>query len=118
MLGKSGKIEKKKAITINFSALFFTSTPSHTHTMRPSTFLVSTLAIFGAHAAPVAPKIDLKNVANPAAALDALSNYFNLIASKVQTAKVQPVAPVCDMSKAQMPTSKHSLGNQIQTNMD
>ncbi|KAM0453241.1 hypothetical protein ACHAPV_009035 [Trichoderma viride] len=71
--------------------------------MRPSTFLVSSLAIFGAHAAPAIPKIDLKNVANPAAALDAISNYFNLIASKVQTSKVQPVAPICDMSKAQMP---------------
>lgn len=79
--------------------------------MRPSTFLVSSLAIFGAHAAPAIPKIDLKNVANPAAALDALSNYFNLIASKVQTSKVQPVAPICDMSKAQMPTGKYSFRN-------
>lgn len=71
--------------------------------MRPSTFLVSSLAIFGAHAAPALPKIDLKDVADPAAALDALSTYFNLIASKVQTSKVRPVAPICDLSKAQMP---------------
>lgn len=94
--------------------LLFTFHSSHPHlltlTMRPSTFLVSSLAIFGAHAAPAIPKIDLKNVANPAAALDAISNYFNLIASKVQTSKVQPVAPICDMSKAQMPPSKYSFG--------
>lgn len=90
--------------------LFTPHTYTFSHTMHPSTFLVSSLAIFGAHAAPALPKIDLKNVANPAAALDALSDYFNLIASKVQTSKVQPVAPICDLSKAQMPTSKYSFG--------
>ncbi|KAM0255319.1 hypothetical protein ACHAQJ_005909 [Trichoderma viride] len=72
--------------------------------MRPSTVLVSSLAVFGAHAAPALPKLDLKNIANPAAALDALSSYFNLLASKVQTSKVQSVAPICNLSKAQMPT--------------
>ncbi|KAL7795018.1 hypothetical protein V8C37DRAFT_375251 [Trichoderma ceciliae] len=71
--------------------------------MRPSTFLVSSLAVFGAHAAPILPKLNLKDIANPAAALDSLSSYFNLLASKVQTSKVWPVVPTCDLSKAQMP---------------
>jgi hypothetical protein len=101
--------QKKNVVIAIFSSLLFI-TSSLSHTMRPSTFLVSSLAIFGAHAAPAVPKIDLKNVANPAAALDALSDYFNLIASRVQTSKVQQVAPVCDLSKTQMPTRKYSLG--------
>ncbi|RFU74433.1 malate dehydrogenase [Trichoderma arundinaceum] len=71
--------------------------------MRPSTFLVSSLAVFGAQAAPALPKLNLKDFTNPAAALDSLSSYFNLLASKVQTSKVRPVVPVCDLSKAQMP---------------
>ncbi|KAL7930588.1 hypothetical protein V8C35DRAFT_312392 [Trichoderma chlorosporum] len=71
--------------------------------MRSSTFLVSSLAIFGAHAAPALPRLDLDNIKNPAAALDSLSSYFNLLAAKVQTSKVQPVVPVCDLSKVQMP---------------
>jgi hypothetical protein len=74
--------------------------------MRSSTFLVSSLAVFGAHAAPALPKLDLDSIKNPAVALDSLSSYFNLLASKVQLSKVQSVAPVCDLSKAQMPTSK------------
>ncbi|KAL7942978.1 hypothetical protein V8C42DRAFT_330976 [Trichoderma barbatum] len=71
--------------------------------MRSSTFLVSSLAIFGAHAAPALPRLDLDNLANPAVALESLTSYFNLLASKVQTSKVRPVVPVCDLSKAQMP---------------
>lgn len=77
--------------------------------MRPSTFLVSSLAVLGANAAPALPKLDLKDIANPAAALDSLSSYFNLLASKVQTSKVRPVVPVCNLSKAQMPISKSAL---------
>ncbi|KAK4082168.1 uncharacterized protein Triagg1_1980 [Trichoderma aggressivum f. europaeum] len=71
--------------------------------MRSSTFLVSSLAIFGAQAAPALPKLDLDSIKNPAVALDSISSYFNLLASKVQLSKVQSVAPICDLSKAQMP---------------
>ncbi len=39
-------------------------------------------------------------------ALDSLSSYFNLIASKVEAAKAISVAPTCDLSKAKMPTGK------------
>ncbi|KAH6603320.1 malate dehydrogenase [Trichoderma cornu-damae] len=71
--------------------------------MRPSTFLLSSLAVFGAQAAPALPKLNLKDIANPAAALESLSGYFNLLAAKVQTFKARPAVPVCDLSKAQMP---------------
>lgn len=71
--------------------------------MRSSTLLVSSLAVFGARAAPALPRLDLSDIANPAVALDSLSSYFNLLASKVQTSKVRPVVPACDLSKAQMP---------------
>ncbi|KAL7806122.1 hypothetical protein V8C44DRAFT_339669 [Trichoderma aethiopicum] len=72
--------------------------------MRPSTFLVSSLAVFGARAAPAQPKIDLHDFKNPASAINSLTEYFNLVASKTEIAKVQPTAQLCDMSKAQMPS--------------
>lgn len=97
-------IKEKKQIKTSY--LPPSTHTQHTYTMRSSTFLVSSLAVFGAHAAPALPKLDLDSIKNPAVALDAVSSYFNLLASKVQLSKVQSVAPVCDLSKAQMPTSK------------
>lgn len=81
-----------------------------TYTMRPSTILVSSLAVFGARAAPAQPKIDLDNIRNPASAINSLTEYFNLVASKTEISKVQPTAQLCDISKAQMPggTSPYS----------
>lgn len=68
--------------------------------MRPSTILAATFVAL-ANAAPTFPSLDLKD--NPVSALDNLSGYFNLIAAKVQAAKVLSAAPVCDLSKAHMP---------------
>lgn len=39
-------------------------------------------------------------------ALDSLSGYFNLVASRVDAAKATSFAPTCDPSKAKMPTGK------------
>ncbi|PTB63541.1 hypothetical protein BBK36DRAFT_1171752 [Trichoderma citrinoviride] len=72
--------------------------------MRPSTILVSSLAVFGARAAPAQPKIDLDNIKNPASAVNSLTEYFNLVAAKTEIAKVQPTAQLCDISKSQMPS--------------
>ena len=70
--------------------------------MRLSAVFVSALAM-GASAAPRFPSFDLKNMDEPGAALEAVSNYFNLIAYKAQAAKVVGSAPHCDVSTAQMP---------------
>lgn len=73
--------------------------------MRFSSFLISTL-VAGAYAAPALPFLDLEGLANPGTALDALSGYFNLVASKIKSSKTFPAAPKCDLSKAQMPGSE------------
>ncbi|KAK5995863.1 hypothetical protein PT974_04281 [Cladobotryum mycophilum] len=70
--------------------------------MRPSTVLVSTLAVV-AHAAPAFPELNIKNLANPVNALDSLSTYLSLVAIKVQNGKATKKAPQCDLSRAQMP---------------
>lgn len=70
--------------------------------MHLSTILLSTLAVV-ASAAPTDPTLRLKGVKDPADAISQLSGYFNLLAAKVQAAKVMSVSPVCDLSKAQMP---------------
>lgn len=72
--------------------------------MRASTFLVSALAAV-ATAAPKYPEFDLKTMQEPGAALETLSNYFNMIAYKTQAAKVIGKPPVCDISTAQMPVA-------------
>lgn len=74
--------------------------------MRPSAIVITALAVT-AGAAPTFPKLDLKSVPFPANALDSLSGYFNLIAAKVQAAKVLSVAPKCDLSKAIMPNGEN-----------
>lgn len=71
--------------------------------MRLSTVVVSSLAAV-ATAAPTWPSFNIKELANPMNALDSLSGYFNLIASKVEAAKAIAIAPTCDVSKAKMPT--------------
>lgn len=76
--------------------------------MRLSSVLIAGLASV-ACAAPSFPIIDLKKIDGPAAAVEALSNYFNLIAYKAQAAKVTGRPPVCDVSTAQMPVGKHKL---------
>ncbi|KAF7554488.1 hypothetical protein G7046_g6814 [Stylonectria norvegica] len=71
--------------------------------MQLSTILVSALAV-ATSAAPTYPK-----VTRSADALEHLSGYFNLVAHKVQAAKVASWAPVCDLSKAKMPTFPSTL---------
>ncbi|POR33434.1 Malate dehydrogenase [Tolypocladium paradoxum] len=77
--------------------------------MRPSTILASTLAVT-ARAAPAFPELNLKDLADPTNALDSLSGYFNLIAAKVQAARLLSEAPVCDLSQAQMPAESRDAG--------
>lgn len=69
--------------------------------MRLSTLVMAAFGLV-ASAAPTGPILDADD--NSVSAVDNLSGYFNLIASKVQAAKVLSVAPLCDLSKAQMPT--------------
>ncbi|PNY24440.1 Malate dehydrogenase [Tolypocladium capitatum] len=76
--------------------------------MRPSTVLASTLAMT-ARAAPTFPELNLKGLADPAGALDSLSAYFSLMADKVQAARLLSAAPVCDVSRAQMPAGVDGL---------
>lgn len=52
----------------------------------------------GALAAPVTPNLDV--AAGTPGGMDALSEYFNLLASKVQQSRTMAVAPVCDMAHA------------------
>lgn len=77
----------------------------HTHiTMRASLFL-SALSVSSVMAAPVLPEIN----ANSAATADSLkkvSEYFNLLAVKVQQSKFEGAAPTCDLSKVVMPQGK------------
>lgn len=70
--------------------------------MRFSTVL-SAFAV-AVSAAPTFPNLNIKDVVNPADTLEALSEYFNLLASKVQLAKVLSQAPTCDVTTAKMPT--------------
>lgn len=72
--------------------------------MQPSTLLISTLAVVAA-AAPAYPRVDLGGRSQPADAISAISAYFNVLANQVQAVKVMNSSPVCDLSKAQMPTS-------------
>lgn len=71
--------------------------------MRFSTVLVSAFAV-AVSAAPTFPTLNIKDVINPEDTLVALSEYFNLLASKVQLAKILSQAPTCDVATAKMPT--------------
>ncbi|KAG5981152.1 hypothetical protein E4U55_003239 [Claviceps digitariae] len=74
--------------------------------MRPSTVVFAIWAV-AANAAPSFPILDLKH--NPMGAMTSLSDYFNLLASKVQAAKTLSSAPSCDLSKAHMPVGLDGL---------
>jgi hypothetical protein len=74
--------------------------------MRASTLLLPAMAMLAA-AAPKYPEFDLKHMKEPGAALETLSNYFNLIAYKTKAAKVIGRPPVCDVSTAQMPIGEY-----------
>lgn len=70
--------------------------------MRLSTVLASTLAVT-ASAAPTFPDFNIKDVVNSDDTLGSLSDYFNVLATRVQLSKVMADAPTCDVSKAKMP---------------
>ncbi len=76
-----------------------------TVTMRASIIAVSTLAA-AVLAAPVFPDLNV-NAAMPGD-IDVVSDYFNLLAQKVQASRWMSTAPVCDLSKAQLPVDSES----------
>ena len=67
--------------------------------MRFSTLLAPALATL-ALAAPTYPELGDEAVPRN---LDAVSEYFNLLARKVQITKATSFIPQCDLSKAKMP---------------
>lgn len=69
--------------------------------MHAALLLVSALGA-SVSAAPTFPSVDV-NAARPGD-LDALSEYFNLLARKVQESKMLGKVPECDINKAQLPT--------------
>ncbi|TQV99170.1 hypothetical protein V2A60_004663 [Cordyceps javanica] len=71
--------------------------------MRLSTLLVSSLAT-AASAAPTWPDFQINQLGDPRDALNAVSQYFNIVAAKVSAAKSMSGPPKCDLSKAVMPT--------------
>ncbi|OAQ99949.1 hypothetical protein LLEC1_00864 [Akanthomyces lecanii] len=71
--------------------------------MRFSIFVASSLAAT-ASAAPTWPDFQVNELGDPLGALNAVSQYFNLVAAKVSTVKTLSGPPMCDLSKAVMPT--------------
>jgi hypothetical protein len=72
-------------------------------TMRSSLWITSLLATI----ALAAPQYSSSGDA------DALQTYFELLASKVEEGLDMAAAPVCDLSKAQMPSSSKSIGTAL-----
>ncbi|KAJ4425298.1 hypothetical protein N0V82_000108 [Gnomoniopsis sp. IMI 355080] len=69
--------------------------------MRTS-ILLSALCATATLAAPAYPELNV-NAVNPNA-VDDLSEYFGLLAQKISSGKQMSTSPVCDMSKAVLPT--------------
>jgi hypothetical protein len=73
--------------------------------MRLSTTLIPVLSAV-ALAAPQFPVLNVQ-AAMPDDGLVTLSEYFNLLAQKVQANKVMSSAPVCDMKNAKLPVGMY-----------
>lgn len=71
--------------------------------MAPWGVVTAILAV-AATAAPTFPILDLED--DSVRATESLSDYFNLIASKVQAARTLSSAPICDLSRAHMPAGE------------
>lgn len=71
--------------------------------MHASLLLVSALGA-SVLAAPVYPVLNV-NAASPGS-LQCVSDYFNLIAQKVQASRSMSTAPVCDLTQAQLPQGR------------
>lgn len=69
--------------------------------MQLSLLLVSALSA-SVWAAPALPKVEPMLPDN----IKSLSDYFNLLASKVQESRVLAIPPVCDLSKVTLPPGK------------
>jgi hypothetical protein len=74
--------------------------------MHSSIFLSSALSALAVMAAPTWPSL------NPGAALpgasQSVSDYFNMLAQKVQQGRQMSSAPVCDLSTVELPQGRHT----------
>ncbi|KAI0006942.1 hypothetical protein F4779DRAFT_594332 [Xylariaceae sp. FL0662B] len=75
--------------------------------MHASILLVSALGASAVVAAPTWPSFNW-DAAKPDG-LETVSEYFNMLAQKVQLGKFMSAAPVCDLSIAQMPIAPQPL---------
>jgi hypothetical protein len=73
--------------------------------MRTSSLLVTALsaAVF---AAPQYPQFNMAAASSDG--LDTVSEYFNMLAEKVQNSWGMSIAPVCDLANAKLPTGMSS----------
>jgi hypothetical protein len=71
--------------------------------MRSSVLLTSALGAAAVVAAPVYPQLNL-DAAAPGG-LERMSDYFNMLALKVQAHRYMSEAPVCDLSRATLPAA-------------
>lgn len=78
--------------------------------MRLPAAAVAALAAVAARAAPALPD-GPGHAPDPAAALDAVSEYFNLVAAMVPAARLRGGPPACDLSRAQMPRGELPAGH-------
>ncbi|KAI2643310.1 hypothetical protein GGS21DRAFT_8928 [Xylaria nigripes] len=70
--------------------------------MHRSTILAALCGVSAVLAAPTWPHVNWGNIKSDGH--DAISEYFNLLAEKITASKFLEQAPVCDLSKAKMPT--------------
>lgn len=73
--------------------------------MYGSIILTTLLGASAVFAAPTWPQ--LKSGLANSVGHEAVSDYFNLLAQKIDAARLTSFAPTCDMSKAQMPIRKN-----------
>ncbi|CAK7204139.1 hypothetical protein SEUCBS139899_006893 [Sporothrix eucalyptigena] len=71
--------------------------------MHASSLLLASVAAVSVMASPAYPELTTNN-AMPGI-LDTVSDYFNLLAEKVQQTRQSAAAPVCDLSKAVFPSN-------------
>lgn len=77
-------------------------TASHTTANMRASMLVASALGASVFAAPATPSLS-PDASTPGGS-QAVADYFNLLATKVQESKSMAAAPVCDLSKAQMST--------------
>lgn len=69
--------------------------------MHSSILLTAALGAMTAMAAPTYPSLNV-HAAEPGSS-ETVSEYFNMLATKVQESKQMAVAPVCDLSTVELP---------------